>query len=117
MKGGSHIVMYVNGVWPSMAHKSNAAVPRRRGVDGERVHAAFEFIGKRLVYHAVAFEPRLAAKGFRHDRDPEMGLPARPMSGMAGVQVRFIDHVEVRGREGFGQLRHDKVADAHNLPA
>ena len=67
--------------------------PRRRGVDRERMHAAGKLGRERRVDHAVALEPALSAEGLRHDIDPEMGLAARPVAGMAGVLMGFVDHV------------------------
>ena len=51
---------------------------------------------KRLVDHAVAFDPALSAERLRHDMDPEMGLAARAMAGVAFVPVRFV-----HARRGF----------------
>ncbi len=49
-------------------------------------------------------EPTLSAEGLRHDMDPEMGFSARPMSGMPGVLVGLVNHVEALRRESPGQL-------------
>jgi len=84
-------------------------------MNSEGVDAAFEFARQRLVYHAVAFEPALAAKGFRHDCDPKMGLPAWPMPGMAGVLMGFIDHVKPAGREGSCQFFDNTVSCCHSV--
>ena len=35
------------------------------------------------IDHAVALDPALPSEGLRHDMDPEMGLPARPVAGVA----------------------------------
>src|SRR5262249_20313914 len=67
---------------------------RRRGVDGERVDAAFELPDKHFVDHAVALEPALPAERLRHNIHPEMSFPAVPMPGMPGVLVGFIHHLE-----------------------
>ena len=69
-------------------------------MDRERVDAGLEFVRQRRVHHAVALDAALAGKRFRHDRDPEMGLATRPVTGVAGVLMGFIDHVEARGGEG-----------------
>ena len=66
---------------------SRAAFVRRRGVDGERVDAAFELTPKRFVDHAVALEPALPAERLRHNIHPEMSLPALAMSGMPGAKA------------------------------
>ena len=72
-------------------------------MDRQRVHAAREFTRKCLVDHAVALDPALTAERFRHDMNPEMGLAARPMAGMALVLMRFIDHIEALWRERRGE--------------
>ena len=82
-------------------------------MDGERVHAAGEFTGKCRVDHAMALDSALPAKGFRYDIDPEVGLAAWPVAGMAGMLVRFVDDSQVLGIESFGQLSCDEVLDAH----
>ena len=69
-----------------MSGEFTPAFPRRRSVDGQRVHAAGEFPGQRLVDHAVALKPGLPFEGVRHNIDPVMGLAARPVPGMAFVR-------------------------------
>ena len=68
------------------------------------MHAAREFTRKCLVDHAVALDPALSAERLRHDHDPEMGLAARPVAGMAFVLMRFIHNVEALRRESGGEL-------------
>jgi hypothetical protein len=92
---------------------SRPAFARRRGVDRERVDAAFELTGKCLDDHAVALEPALSAERFRHNIHPEMSLPALPMSGMPDVVMGFVHHVEARGSESLGQLLRDEIAHCH----
>src|SRR5258706_7089583 len=94
---------------------SRAAFVRRRGVDGERVDAAFELTHKRFVDHAVALEPALPAERLRHNIHPEMSLPALAMSGMSRVLVGFVHHVEARGSESLGQLLRDEIAPCHGV--
>jgi len=61
-------------------------------------------------------EPTLSAEGLRHDMDPEMGFSARPMSGMPGVLVGLVNHVEALRRESPGQLVRDEIAGCHGCP-
>jgi hypothetical protein len=56
-------------------------------VDRERVHAAGEFRGQRRIYHAMAIDPALPFEGLRHNINAEVRLAARPMAGMALMQV------------------------------
>jgi hypothetical protein len=44
-----------------------------------------------------------------------MRFTAGPMSGMARVEMRFIDHVEAGGSESSRELRGDLILDAHGL--
>lgn len=75
------------------------------------MHAAGQFTGKCLVDHAVALDPALSAKRFRHNMNTEVRLPALPVSGMSRVLMRLILHVETlrrkRGGELFGYLSSD----------
>ena len=92
---------------------SNPAFARRRGVNGERVDAARQFVRQNAVNQAVALQPGLPFELFRHDIDAEMRLPARPVPGMAFVLVRFIHHFEPLGRESVGQLLCDEIGSLH----
>lgn len=100
---------------PRRTQTSRLAFARRRGVDCERVDAACELTGKCFVDHSVALEPALSAERFRHNIHPEMSLPALAMSGMPGVLVGFVHHVEARGSESLGQLLRDEIAPCHGV--
>jgi len=100
---------------PRDAQMSRPAFARRRGVDRERVDAAFELTGKCFVDQAVALKPALPAERLRHNIHPEMSLPAFAMSGMPGVLVGFVHHVEARGSESLGQLLRDEIAPCHGV--
>jgi hypothetical protein len=97
------------------AQMSRPAFARRPGVDRERVDAAFELTDKCFVDHAVALEPALPAERLRHNIHPEMSLPALAMSGMPGVLVGFVHHLEARGSESLGQLLRDEIAPCHGV--
>ena len=60
---------------------------RRLRLDRQRVDGAGEFRRQHRIYHAVAFDPALPFEGRRHDIDPEMRLAARPVAGMALMQM------------------------------
>ena len=69
------------------------AFARRRRVNGERMHAARQFVRQSAINQAVALQPGLPFERFRHDIDTEMRLPARPMPGMAFMLVQFVHHI------------------------
>jgi hypothetical protein len=75
--------------------------------------AAGELSRKYAIDHAMTFKPGLSFEGVRHDINPEMGLPAGPMPGMALMLVRFIVHREALRRESLGQLFRDEIGGTH----
>jgi hypothetical protein len=79
------------------------------------VHAARQFAGQRAVDHAVAFQPSLPFERLRHDINTKMRLPARSVSSMAFVLVRFVQHLETLWRESLGQLFRDYIARLHTF--
>jgi len=87
--------------------------PRRCRVDSERMHAAGKLGGERRVDHAMALQPALPAKRFRHDIESEMGLAAGPVPGMAFVAMGFILDLEALRRESITQLFCDLIACVH----
>ena len=61
--------------------------PRRLRSYCQRVHGAREFPGEGCINHAVAFDPALPLERRRHNIDPEMRLAARPVAGVALMQM------------------------------
>ena len=82
-------------------------------MDRKRVHAAGKLAGERRIDHAMALDPALPAKGFRHDIESEMGLAAGPVAGVAFVPMRFILDMEALGHESVAQLFRDQIACVH----
>jgi hypothetical protein len=82
-------------------------------MDGERMHATGELGYQRLIDHAVTFDAGLSPERVRHDIDPVVSLPARPVPGMALMLVRFINHFEALRRESLGQLFCDEIGGSH----
>jgi len=82
-------------------------------LDRQRVHGPLKFRLKRGIDHAMAFDPALPFEGPRHNIDPEMRLAARPVAGMALMQMGFVRDVEAFGHESFTQLVYDIVLGAH----
>src|SRR4051794_38988927 len=56
-------------------------------LDRQRVHGSLEFRVQRQIDHAMTFDPALPFEGRRHNIDPEMRLAARPVAGMALMQM------------------------------
>ena len=83
-------------------------------MNGEGVHASGQFAGKRLVDQTVTLEPGHTLEQFRYYIDPEMGLAARPVSGMAFVLVGFVHHLEALRGESLGQLLCDTIFGSHD---
>jgi hypothetical protein len=99
---------------PGMTSQSNLqTLPRRRRMDSERMHAAGKLARQRRIDHAMALDPALPAKGFRHDIKPEMSLAAGPVAGVTFVPMRFILDMEALGRESVAQLFRDQIAGVH----
>src|ERR1700712_5538181 len=97
------------------ARKSPArSFPGYLRFDRQRVHGSPEFRLQRRIDHAMAFDPALPFEGRRHNIEPEMRLAARPVPGMALMQMRFVDNVEAFGHESFTQLLYDIVFGAHD---
>ena len=82
-------------------------------MDGESVYAAGKLGRKRLINHAVTLDAGLSLKGVRHDIDPVVSLPTRPVPVMTLVLVRFINHFEALRRESLGQLFCDEIGGSH----
>ena len=77
------------------------------------MNAAREFGRKRLIYHAVTFQPGLSFEDVRHDINTKVSLSARPVPGMALMLVRFINHFQALRRESLGQLFCDEIGSLH----
>jgi hypothetical protein len=95
------------------AFGTSQILPRRRGMDSERVHTTGELVGERRIDHAMALDPALSAKGFRHDIKSEMRFTAGPVPGMALVPMRFILDMKAFGCESLVQLFRDQIASVH----
>src|SRR5262245_14739731 len=91
------------------AHRFARAV----GLDGKRMHLAFELGGQNLVDQAVAFYARLASERRRHDEHAKMALAGAGRAAMAGVEVGLIDDLEARWLQRLAQLLADRRLDGH----
>jgi hypothetical protein len=57
------------------------------GLKRQRMDGACEFRRQRRVNHAVTLYPALPFERLRYNIDPEMRLAARPVAGMALMQM------------------------------
>jgi len=69
-------------------------------MDCQRMHAAGKLAGKSCIDHAVALNPALPLERVRHDIDPEVGFPARPVTGVPLMLVRLVDDAHALWTEG-----------------
>jgi hypothetical protein len=77
------------------------------------MHGTGEFARERRVYHPMALDPALPLEGLRHNIYPKMCLAARPVAGMALMQMRFVLDLEAFGKESFAQLVCDNLPGCH----
>ena len=89
--GGSGKTAAIRGSPTRSGHRS--VVLGRTGRDGEGVDRARELVGQDGIDRALALDARLTAKRIGDDLDPEMRLALGPRADMAGMEVRFVDHV------------------------
>jgi hypothetical protein len=82
-------------------------------MDGERMNAALELVRQRRVDHAMAFEPALPLERTRHNIKTEMAFAARPVSGVALVQMGFILDMHAFRRESRHQSGSDDILHSH----
>ena len=85
-------------------------------MNGQRMHGTGELARERRVYHAMALDPALPLEGLRHNIYTEMRLAARPVAGMALMQMRFVLDLEAFGKESFAQLVCDSLPGCHVAP-
>jgi DnaJ domain len=77
------------------------------------MNPAGQFVGECRVDGALAFEPRLAAKGVGNNYYPKMGLAPRLGTRVAAMLCRLVDHLKPLGSKFGLQLRADAIDHAH----
>jgi hypothetical protein len=82
-------------------------------MDGERMHAALHLVRQRRIDHAMTFEPALPLERARHNIKTEVALAARPVSGVALVQMGFILDMQALRCESRHQSGGDDVLHSH----
>ncbi len=66
--------------------------PRREGVNRQRMHAAGEFPGERLIDQAMAVDPALAFERLGHDMNPVMAFSTGTMARVPRMLMGFVLH-------------------------
>ena len=77
------------------------------------MHGTGKLTRERRVYHAMTLDPALPLEGLRHNINPEMRLAARPVAGMALMQMGFVLDLEAFRNESFAQLVCDNLPGCH----
>jgi hypothetical protein len=82
-------------------------------MDGERMNGTCELARERRIYHAVALDPALPLEGLRHNIHTEVRLAARPVAGVALMQMGLVLDLEAFRKESFAQLVCDNLPGCH----
>ena len=53
-----------------------------------------QFLCQHLVDHAVTLDQGLALERFSLDLDPKMCFTFRPRTGVTGMKMSFVDHLQ-----------------------
>jgi hypothetical protein len=77
------------------------------------MHGTGELARECRVYHAMTLDPALPLEGLRHNIHSEVRLAARPVAGMALMQMGFVLDLEAFGKESFAQLVCDSLPGCH----
>jgi len=67
----------------------------------ERMDAGLEFVGKRIINHAVASDSALPPERVSYNIYSKMRFSARPMSGVALVLMGFVEDLQSQWGEGL----------------
>lgn len=88
---------------------------RRANRQRQRVNTLGEFVGQDLVDHTLAFNARCSLESGRDNLHAEVRFAFWAGPYVAGMKVRFIDDIQMRGRKCVGQFDLDRVGNAHAL--
>jgi hypothetical protein len=61
----------------------------------------------------MTLDPALPLEGLRHNIHPEVRIAARPVAGMALMQMGFVLDLEAFRNESFAQLVCDSLLSCH----
>ena len=79
------------------------------------MQAGVELAGQQLIHAALPRDPALAGEGRRHDRHAIMGFAIFACTCMTGVQMRFVDDLEMLRRQGGGEAALDAFGTGHGV--
>jgi hypothetical protein len=90
------------------ATKFLCVLVRRGGVDGKRVDAAPEFVGKEIVNEPMADQAALPFESISYNINSKVRFFSTLMPGMTRVLLRFVEDSQAHRRKGLGQLPGDR---------
>lgn len=68
-------------------------------MNGERMNAPGQFLGQRIVDHAMTLHAALPFEGLRHDINAEVRLAAGPVARMAFMMPGFVFNLDADWRK------------------
>ncbi len=86
---------------------------RRPRMDGKSVDRTGQFFRQCLVNETVTIDAAFVREPLRHYMNAKMGLSLRTMSGVTGVEMRFVDDLQFAGRERGYQFCFECVFYGH----
>jgi hypothetical protein len=92
---------------------SSLSLVRRGRVYRKRMDTGPEFIGKRLVDHAMAGYPALPPECVSHNIYSEVRFSPRPVSGVAFMVMGLVEHLQAQRIEGLRQFPRNGFLQTH----
>lgn len=68
------------------------------------MHPSGQFLGQYVMNHPMPLDPRFPIESICNDPQAEMGLPARPRTGMARMFGAVVGDFQFAWRKGLSQL-------------
>lgn len=79
----------------------------RAGANSQRMHWPAQFVRQNIHDAALALKARHTLKPCRDDNDAKMRFTFRSRTGMARVQIGFVNHFKMVWRKGSAQFFFD----------
>ena len=86
----------------------------RGRMHGKRVDRPGKLLRQSLVHDPVPLDAALSSEGRRYHINPEMGLTFRPVTGVAGMEVRLVLDPQALGPQRLLQLVLNARFDRHD---